>query len=69
MSQYPYTKRPPMDRISELRARIQVLEWEAITGETPTWYCYQEIDVMEREIQELHEIISDGLMNETRKVG
>ena len=66
---YPYKNKPPVDKITECRKRIEVLEWEAITGETPTWYCYEQIFLLEREIDQLQEIICDSLMNETRKIG
>ena len=61
---YPYTSKPPVDRIQELRARIQVLEWSAISGETETWYAYNEIGRMEQEIEALQELICDALIGE-----
>ena len=66
---YPYKNKPNADKIAELRARVEVMEWDSITGEVPTWYAWQEIDIMERQICELQELICDSLMNETRKIG
>ena len=63
---YPYTNLPPMQKIEALRAQIQVMEWESVTGETPTWYCWNEIGRMENEIEDLQMIIADSLIGSTR---
>ena len=69
MKEYPYKNKPPVDKISELRSRIEVLEWEAISGDVPTWYAYEQINIMEQEIEHLQDIIHDALIPGTRKVG
>ena len=66
---YPYKNRPPVDKIIELRSRIEVLEWEAISGDVPTWYAYEQINIMEQEIEHLQEVIHDALIPSTRTAG
>ncbi len=66
---YPYINRPPADKIIELRSRIEVLEWETISGDVPTWYAYEQINIMENEIDHLQDIIHDSLIPTTRRVG
>ena len=63
---YSYKKMPPMEEIKSLRARIEVLSWDAVSSDIATWYCYQEIDKMEARIEELQEIICDALIGSTR---
>ncbi|RLF06401.1 MAG: hypothetical protein DRJ64_04485 [Thermoprotei archaeon] len=67
MKEYPFKNRPPVDEIASLRAQIQVMEWDAISGETPTWYCYQEINRMESRIEELKLEIYDSFQTECRR--
>ncbi len=66
---YPYKKQSILQQISQLRSRISIMEWDSVTGVTPTWYAYQEIDLMEKEICDLQEQLHDEMMPETRKVG
>lgn len=66
---YPYENKPAIDKISELTSRIQVLEWDAVNGEIPTWYAYEQINIMENKIEELQDMIHDSLMNDTRRIG
>ena len=63
---YNYKNLPPMEEISSLRARIQVMEWDSLSGEIPSWYAWEQINLMENKIEELQMIITDSLIGMTR---
>ncbi len=65
---YNYKKLPPMKEIESLRSRIEVMEWDAISGEIPTYYAWEQINIMENRIEELQLVIADALIGKTRRI-
>ena len=65
---YTYKNQSVLQQIASHRSRISILEWDTITGVVPTYYAYEEIDKLEREISELQKKLHDEMMPETRKV-
>ena len=60
MSKYVHSQKVSTKlEIAALKARIDVLNWDALGGQVSSWYAYNEIAELEIKLEELETLLSE----------